>query len=67
MDLAVGVDVDGLDLLAVDDDRQAAATGRLMGIECLLGVSGVEQAAAAEGDAAGGGSSGFEEVSPSRH
>jgi len=46
-EVAMGVNVDGLDLLAVDDDRQRAG--------CALGVRAFEQSAAAEDDPGRGG------------
>src|SRR6266851_9464080 len=57
--MAMRVDVDGLDLLAVDGDGQGAHAG--------LRVRALEQAAAAENNSGRGSSAALEEVSARRH
>jgi hypothetical protein len=61
--VAVGMDVDGLDPLAVDGHGEGAAPGLTLG---LLGA-GIEQAAAAEDDSGCRGSRAFEEVPTGCH
>ena len=58
-EVAMGMDVDGLDLLAVDGDGQGA--GRALRVRAL------EQAAAAEDDSGRGGGAALEEVSARGH
>ena len=60
LDQAVGVNVDGLDPLAVDHDRQFLAR------RCLR-MRALQNAAAAKGDAGGGADPCFEEITASCH